>query len=135
MFGFSVDRTTMMGLTSYTIHRTSLMLQSSGTLMGMRIDLKATSLEQVTVDAANFAHPQGIEAVFSQQADDMAMMMAQTTIAWLKDPEAAKKSPPNVMPGAMVKEGGQSPSQEKKEGAGSAGQALLEGLLQGMSGN
>jgi hypothetical protein len=135
MFGFPVDRTTMMGLTSYTIHRTSLMLQSSGTLMGMRIDLKATSLEQGTVDAANFAHPQGIEAVFSQQADDMAMMMAQTTMAWLKDPEAAKESSPKLMPGAMLKEGSQPPSQENKEGAGSAGQALLEGLLQGMSGN
>jgi len=132
MFGYKVDRATVMGITSYTIHQTPIALKTEGSMMGMKIDTAATAVEEGKVDDQYFAPPEDIEAVFDQRADDMSRMMARKTMNWLKDPDAAQESPP--APTQSGRGDQQPPSQEGEEPADPTNQ-IMENVLKGLFGN
>ena len=134
MLGYKVDKGTFMGITSYNIHNSPIAMKTEGTMMGMRIDVTATSVEEGKIDDQFFAHPEDIEAVFDQRADDMSRSMAKSTMDWLKDPEAARKSPPSPMQAAMG--GGESSPQEEQEQENpDPTSQIVEGMLKGLFGN
>lgn len=93
ILGYSCDRVSAMGVTVYSLHGTSLPLQTDSSTMGMKMAMVATSVEEGKVEEKHFQHPEGIEAIFDPEADAMARQMAAQTIAWLKDPEASNGSP------------------------------------------
>lgn len=46
MFGFKVDRATVMGLDTYLIHDTSITLKTSGSIMGMQFNVTAIDFKK-----------------------------------------------------------------------------------------
>lgn len=132
MFGYKVDRATVMGITSYTIHQTPIALKTEGSMMGMKIDTAATAVEEGKVDDQYFAPPEDIEAVFDQRADDMSRMMARKTMNWLKDPDAAQESPPAPTQSGR---GDQQPSQQEGEEPAEPTNQIMENVLKGLFGN
>ena len=131
MFGYKVDKATYMGITSYNIHQTPIAMKTEGSMMGMKIDMAATSVEEGKADDKYFAHPEGIEAVYDQRADDMSRLMAQKTMNWLKDPDAAQKAPPSPMPTGMGDQ--QTSPQDDEEPADPASQ-VMENVMKGLFG-
>ncbi len=136
MFGFSLDRTTVMGVETYVIHDTDIPLKSSGSMMGMQVNVTATEFKKGAVDAAAFKHPEGIVAEVDAQADAMARSMAEKTMAWLKDPDAAQKAPPTPSAAEMYG-GGQQPAASEGQGSdqGSMDMEAVEGMLKSILGN
>jgi len=139
MFGFKVDRATVMGIESYTIHDTPITLRTSGTIMGMTIDTKATSFNKGTVDDKFFQHPANIQAVHDPRSDAMMQTMAEKTMAWLKDPEAETKAPPVPSASDMFGNQGQGQpqgnSQQLPGGLDKSTEKVMEGVLKGLFGN
>ncbi len=113
IMGYKCDRTTVMGSTIYLIHHTPIALKSQTDVMGMKINKEATSFIKGAVPEKYFKAPEGIEAVYDQQADQMARQIAQRTIAWLKDPDAASKMPRIDAP-QMRGAGGEVPQQDEE---------------------
>jgi len=133
MFGYKVDKATVMGIESYTIHDTPIMLQTSGSMMGMTFNTKATSFKKGAVDDQFFQHPAGIQAVHDPQADNMSQMMAENIMAWLKDPEADQKAPPT--PGLPAAQGTQGQPQQQPQGQDAATEKVIEGVFKSLFGN
>jgi len=92
ILGYDCDKSSAMGVTVYSIHGSSLPLKTESDLMGMKMNMVATSLEKGKVDGRYFQHPAGVEVIYDQESEVMARYMAQQTIAWLKDPHAAGAS-------------------------------------------
>ncbi len=133
MFGFKVDKVTVMGFDSYQIHKTPIILKSSGNMMGMSFNITATDFKKGKVDEKHFTHPPGITAEMNEQAADMSQTMAKNTMDWLKDPDAAQKAPPMAMPGMG---GGQTPPPSQQgENRSDSTQQLMEGVMKGLFGN
>ncbi len=86
ILGYDCDKSSAMGVTVYSIRGSSLPLKTESDLMGMKMDMVATSLDKGRVDGKYFKHPAGIEAIYDKESEMMARHMAQQTIAWLKDP-------------------------------------------------
>lgn len=91
ILGFNCDKVTLMGSTVYTIHDTEIPLKTSVNMMGMKMDIIATSFTKGEVDEKCFEQPSGIEAEYDAESDQAARALAVQTIARLKDPEAAQK--------------------------------------------
>ena len=89
ILGYSCDRTTAMGSTVFSIHGTDVSLLSEINFMGIHVTSAAVSVETVKVDSSFFELPEGIVVEHNQEADRMARMIAQQTMAALKDPESA----------------------------------------------
>jgi len=87
ILGYSCDRTAAMGSTVYSIHDTGISLLSETDLMGIKMKIVATTIEEAGADEKYFEFPEGIAAQHDQEADQMARMIAQQTISALKDPE------------------------------------------------
>lgn len=111
ILGYPCDRTTMMGVTVYSIHNTSIPLLTDSTMMGVTMKSEATSISEDPVDEQHFQFPAGIEPQPDPEADQMAQMMAEQTIAMLKDPEGFKKSNKSML---MGPQGEISPEDQKK---------------------
>ena len=88
ILGYSCDLMKAMGSTVYSIHGTGVSLLSETDFMGIQIKSAAVSIETGRVDSRFFEFPEGIEVEHDQEADRMARMIAQQTIAALKDPES-----------------------------------------------
>jgi hypothetical protein len=131
LLGYSCDRVSVMGTTVYSIHESQIPLKSEANIMGMQMNIVATSVDKGKVDEKYFAHPAGLEAEYDQEADDMAREMAQQTIEWLKDPEAGNTPP--QMGGAALEERMQHVPQEDQEMMKQA-EEMMEGL-KGLLGN
>lgn len=131
MFGFKCDRATIMGTTVYSIHKTPVPLKTEANVMGMKMSMIATSFDKGKVDEKYFSHPRGVEAIFSQEADDMARSTARQTIAWLKDPEASKKAP-SMQP--MADGGNQQQIPPEDQEIMKQAEQMMEGL-KGLFGN
>lgn len=137
MFGFKVDRATMMGIESYTIHDTPIALQTSGSMMGIKIDSRATAFNKGAVDDKFFQHPANIQAEHNAQAEEMTRAMAEKTMAWLKDPEAETKAPPT--PGFSDISGSQNqqqgaPPQQQPEDMDATTEKVIEGVFKSIFG-
>ena len=90
ILGYWCDKTSALGSTIYTIHDTSLPLLSETDIMGIKIKSVATSIDTDGVDDRYFDFPQDIPVHHDEEADQMAQMVAQQTMAALKDPESYK---------------------------------------------
>lgn len=88
ILGYSCDRTTAIGSTVFSIHGTGVSLLSETDFMGIQVKSAAVSVETVKVDSSVFELPEGIEVEHNQDADRMARLIAQQTMAALKDPES-----------------------------------------------
>lgn len=93
ILGHSCDKASIMGTTAYSIHNTTIMLKSEANVMGMKMDVVATAIDEGKVDEKVFSFPEGIEVMHDQQVDMMSQQMAQQTMEWLKDPEAVNNAP------------------------------------------
>ncbi len=91
ILGYSCDRAEMMGNVVYSIHGTGLPLLVETNIMGMTMQIEATSVDKGKVADSFFQFPKGIEPKFDPQSDAVAREMARQTIAMLKNPESAKK--------------------------------------------
>jgi hypothetical protein len=105
ILGYDCDKITVMGgAVTYLLHDTDIPLRMEVNMMGMKMLTEATSIKKKIANENIFTHPEGIVAQNDPEADQMAQMIAQHTMATLKDPETAK----NKMGGAM-----QMPTAEK----------------------
>jgi hypothetical protein len=91
ILGYPCDKSTMMGATVYSIHGSSIPLLTDSNMMGISMKSTATSISEDPVDEKHFQFPDGIEPQPDPEADRMAQIMAEQTVAMLKDPEAFKK--------------------------------------------
>lgn len=87
ILGYSCDRIQALGTTIYSIHGTTINLLNETDLMGIKMKSVATSIKKSGADQKYFEFPQGIVPQPSPEADRMALVIAQQTIAALKDPE------------------------------------------------
>lgn len=110
ILGYPCDRATMLGVTVYSIHGTSVPLLTESNMMGISIKSAATSISEGGVDEQYFQFPEGIEPQSDPEADRMAGVMAEQTIAMLKDPETFKKE----NQGRMSPQGDISPEDQQK---------------------
>jgi len=98
ILGYSCDKISVMGSTIYTIHDTPVALHSESNIMGISVISIATSLDTGAVSDKYFEYPAGIEPNPDPEADQVAKMMAEQSIAMLKNPEAFKeKNQGNMM--------------------------------------
>ncbi len=107
--GYSCDRAEMMGSVVYSIHGSGFPLLIESNMMGMKMKVEATSVDEGKVADKFFEFPQGIEIQYDSQSDTVAREVAKQTIAMLKDPENAGKN------GAMPMMQGQQPQMSPEE--------------------
>lgn len=99
ILGYSCDRTMAMGSTVFSIHGTGASLLSETDFMGIQVKSAAVSVETVKVDSSVFELPEGIEVEHNQDTDRMARMIAQQTMAVLKNPESTSSKRQGFMGG------------------------------------
>lgn len=97
ILGYSCDRLEALGSTIYSIHGTGITLLSETDVMGIMVKSTATAIDESGADMKYFSFPQGIEPQPSPEADQMARLVAQQTMAALKDPDRAASSAQGVM--------------------------------------
>ncbi len=112
--GNTVDIATVAGFTSYTWKGAGIVLKTQGSMMGMKIDEEAVSIETgVPVKSQVFEVPAGIAVSFDQEDDQIQRQMAKATLDLLKDPQFESKLKQGG-PGMMVPGMG-APDQEEEE--------------------
>ncbi len=90
--GFKCDVVTMMGVTSYQISNTPVVLKIVGSVMGLKVNTVATKIEKnVAVPDEMFKVPDGVEISHNVETDNMSKTMAVSMIERLKDPDAPNK--------------------------------------------
>ena len=101
ILGYNCDRVSFMGATVYTIPKTGVALKTESNMMGMKMLIEATKIDEGSAPDKFFKHPEGITPVMDPEADAMARTMARETMTMLKDPDAAEKSQnsPMMLPG------------------------------------
>lgn len=97
ILGYDCDKSSSMGVIVYSIHGSSLPLKTESDLMGMKMNMVATSLHKGKVDGIYFRHPAGIKAIYDHESEVMARHMARQTIAWLKEPQGAGSARTQMM--------------------------------------
>lgn len=140
MLGFKVDRATVMGFESYMIHDTQVPLKTSGSIMGMQFSMTATDFAKGDVSDSAFEHPAGIAAVENPEADAMARTMAQKTMMWLKDPDAARKAPPmpsatGIMGTGQTRQPGSTDQESGHKDANEMTEKAIQDVLKSILGN
>lgn len=82
--GFDCDKVEIMGVTNYLINGTNIELKSNSSMMGVKMNVEATSVDTKAAIPANaFEVPAGIQIQTVTQADEMTKQMAKSTIASL----------------------------------------------------
>lgn len=114
ILGYDCDRVSVMGSTTYNIHNTPVLMKMESSIMGLKMNQVATSVEKGKVDEKVFSFPEGIEPVYDEQSDAMMRQMAQQTITWLKDPEAAKENMPAMGPASPQNRQQQIPPEDQE---------------------
>ncbi len=80
ILGYMCDKTSMMGVTVYTISGTPVPLKLESDMMGMKMNETATSVKKGSVSSSKFDIPSGINIQHDKQADQMAKMQAKNMI-------------------------------------------------------
>ncbi len=97
ILGYSCDRTTALGSTVYYIHDTGISLLSETDLMGIKMKIVATSVQETGAEQRYFEFPEGIVVQHNKEADQLAQMIAQQSMAALKDPEGHRNKSQGFM--------------------------------------
>jgi len=123
ILSYSCDKLDIMGgSTTYLIHDTDIPLKTDVAMMGMKMTMEATSVDNGKVSGKYFKHPAGIVAEVDPQTDEISRNMARQTIAMLKDPEGARQEQPAQM-------GGQQQGKMSEED-----QQMMKQMMEGMKG-
>lgn len=104
ILGYSCDKVEIVGgAVSYLIHGTDVALKTEMDMMGMKMDIVATSIETGKIDDKFFQHPAGITPGEDARAETMARQMSKEAVAMLLNPEKANQSQgaPFTLPGGM----------------------------------
>jgi hypothetical protein len=88
ILGYSCDRVTALGTSAYTIHNSGIALLTESTIMGVTITSTAVAITTQGADETYFEFPRGIDPQPSPEKDETAAMIANQTIALLKDPQS-----------------------------------------------
>ncbi len=88
ILGYLCDKVEMMGMTSYSIHKTSIPLYISGSVMGVDVSKVATKISKKRVSSSHFSIPVDINIEYDPNSVAVAQEMARNIIAMLKDPES-----------------------------------------------
>ena len=134
ILGYSCDKFSAMGSTTYMISGTGLVLKSETSVAGMNFQSLATDINKGSVAKNVFIPPAGIELEYDPQSDQMARAMAKQTIEMLLDPDKAQAGagqygtpPPSTMDAPGPESGDSaSPSQNMED------QDMQEAIQQGM---
>ncbi|MEA2112223.1 MAG: hypothetical protein U9P71_09285 [Campylobacterota bacterium] len=96
--GYSCDKASMMGATTYSIHNTAILLKMEGTTLGMTLKKEATKIEKGAVDVSHFDVPSGVDITHDTSADAMMKQHAATMIQMLLNPnqKSVSATPPSV---------------------------------------
>ncbi|MEE4240246.1 MAG: hypothetical protein V2I36_02195 [Desulfopila sp.] len=126
ILGYDCDRVSLMGATVYTIPKSGVALKTESNMMGMKILIEATKIDEGSAPEKFFQHPEGITPIMDPEADAMARTMAQETMKMLKDPDAAEKAKnsPMMLPGAQQQDMTPEEQQEMQEAM-----EMLKGLF------
>ncbi len=87
ILGYMCDKTSMMGVTVYTISGTPVPLKLESNMMGMKINETATGIKKGGVSSSKFNVPSGINIRHDVQADQMSKMHAKNMIQSLVNGE------------------------------------------------
>ncbi|MEN8200222.1 MAG: hypothetical protein ABFR63_09145 [Thermodesulfobacteriota bacterium] len=112
ILGYSCDRAEMMGTVAHTIHGSGVPLLMETNMMGMKMTIEATSVDEGKVDDKFFQFPAGIEPVLDPQSDAMARELARQTVSTLKDPEGGGQN--MKMPATQGQDPQMSPEDQKQ---------------------
>ncbi|MGA7279786.1 MAG: hypothetical protein WBW79_17760, partial [Desulfocapsaceae bacterium] len=91
ILGYACDRTSGLDTTVYYIHDTPISLYTESNIVGISVKSVATSVEKKAVDEQFFQIPEHIVPQPDPEADRLAAIMAEQTIAALKDPAGFKQ--------------------------------------------
>jgi hypothetical protein len=91
ILGYACDRTAGLDTTVYFIHDTPISLYTESNIVGISVKSVATSVEKKAVDEQFFQIPEHIVPQPDPEADRLAAIMAEQTIAALKDPAGFKR--------------------------------------------
>jgi len=83
ILGYTCDKVTISGISSYTITGTDLPLKITGNMMGIKINQVATGVTKEDVPSARFKLPAEIEFEHDVQADQMMQEQAKNIIGSL----------------------------------------------------
>ncbi len=97
ILGYSCDRIIGLGSTVYSIHDTGISLLTETDLLGIKMKSVATSIKKSGADKIYFEFPQGIVPQPNPEADHMARLIAQQSIAALQDPESFQSKGQGIM--------------------------------------
>lgn len=87
ILGYMCDKTSMMGVTVYTISGTPVPLKLESDMMGMKMNETATSVKKGNVSSSKFNIPSGINIEHDVQADQMSKIQAKNIIQSLLNGE------------------------------------------------
>ena len=120
ILGYMCDKTSMIGVTVYTISGTPIPLKLESDMMGMKMNETATSIKKGSAPSSKFKVPSGITMHHDEQADKMSKMQSKSIIQSLLKGELPfapmdryddddRGSDPDV--GRYKEQGGMSPEQ------------------------
>jgi len=115
ILGFSCDKATIMGSTIYSIHGTPIALLTESNIMGITVKTVATRLDKSAVPDTYFQFPEGIVPRPDPEADQMARIMAEQSIAMLKDPEGFKERNQGTMMNLVPGKSDEIPPEEQQQ--------------------
>ncbi|MFN2355928.1 MAG: hypothetical protein ABR512_15600 [Desulfopila sp.] len=87
ILGYSCDKVEVMGGVIYLLHDTDICLKSELNVLGMKMEMVATSVREGDVDDTFFQHPAGIRAEMDAEAERIVKEMAGQVVAIFKDPD------------------------------------------------
>ncbi len=115
LYGYSCDKSNVMGMTSYTIHDTAIVLKMEGSVLGMKIQKEAIDIKKGVVDSSHFKVPSDIKITHDKDADAMMKQQASQMIQILLDPNKAKAPSQPTMPFAPSSSSSSTPQDDNKE--------------------
>lgn len=96
--GFDCDVASAMGVTTYTMANSQIVLKTSSNIMGMKSSVEATRVKNGHVPADKFKVPEGVSIQYNEAMDTAMKDHAKRLIQWLKDPQGK----PMPLPGIPV---------------------------------
>lgn len=80
IMGYTCDKVTVAGITTYNITGTDITLKSEGSVMGIKENTVAVSIDKSKPSADKFNLPKGVPIEYSPEADEMAKEQAKSSI-------------------------------------------------------
>ncbi len=90
--GYDCDKSTVLGITSYNIHKTPITLETTGGIAGFSVEKRVASIKLEAPHSKAFDIPEGFAVTdATKEEEQQAKEMALATLNWLKDPESGEQ--------------------------------------------